>query len=242
MSQVPIVHKADNRRGIIAAVISLLVALFLLFFIKWHEPDPPKVTVPIPLTMAEDGIDDFEIYNAGGGEPAANESVSETIQPTPEKVDTQEESPVETITGNNESNSSSTTTSEQTEAPSNPFSGSGSGGNGTSGNGPGFGNDTGPGTGSGEPGTGGQGDRVRVSNLTSKPKTINNVRSTIAFKLTVDEFGKVIGVSVVRANTTTTNQRLIDEVIELVKKEVKYAQKRGSRPEVAYYTVTVEPG
>ncbi len=241
MSQVPVVHKEDHKRAIIASVIAFLFTLFLLFFIKWHEPDPPKVTVPIPLAMMEDGIDDFDIYNAGGGEAAPTETETTTPEPTPQEVATQEESPVETVVGSNESDASSQTTSQQTEAQSSPFSGSGSGGSGSSGSGTGFGPDSGPGIGTGEPGSGGSGERVRLTNIKSKPRTVNNTRSNIAFKLTVDEFGSVIGVSVIRANTTTTNQRLIDEVIDLVKKEVQYVKKPGARPEVTYYTITVEP-
>lgn len=240
MAQVPIVRTSDNRKGIIAAILFLLITLFLLFFIKYSEPDPPKVTVPIPIVMGESGIEDFEINNAGGGAP------SQTVEPTPTPVEnpqeqaTQEDSPVEVPSGTGSEESDNTNAQE--EEASNPFSGSGSGGTGDSGEGGGFGSDTGLGSGSGEPGTGAAGDRVRLSNIKSKPKTPNDEHSSISYKLTVDSQGKVIRADVIRNKTTATNQRLIDEVTQLVKKEVRYKEKPGARNEVAYYTVTVTPG
>ena len=239
MAQVPVIRSEDNRKGIITAVIFLLVTLFLLFFIKYHEPDPPKVTTPIPITMAESGIEEFEVSNAGGGTPSENVNPTPETQENPEEQPTQEESSITTETGTGESESSTTT---ETESESSPFSGNGSGGSGTGGTGSGFGNDDGPGSGSGDPGTGGEGERVRLSNLTSNPTTSNNERCTIALKLTVDSRGKVVAASSIRNNTTTLNQTLINEVIDLVKKEVRYKEKQGSRNEIAYYTVTVQPG
>lgn len=240
MQNVPVVNSEDHKRGIIAALVALFLTLFLLFFIKWHEPDPPKVTKPIPIIM-EDGIDDFEIYNAGGGAPAETVTETRDPEPTPQEVPTQQESSVQVPTGSNQANAESTTTSQVEEAISSPFSGTGTGGSGTSGTGTGFGRDSGPGSGSGEAGSGGSGERVRLNNLSSKPKTINNNICNIALKLTVDSRGVVVHASVIRQNTTTTNQTLIDEVIELVKKEVKYKEKPGARNEIVYYTVTVKP-
>lgn len=240
MRKIPVVREEDHRKGIIGSIVFLLILLFLLFFVKYSEPDPPKVTIPIPIVMAESGIDDFEIHNAGGGAP------SETIDPqpnpleNPEKQPTQEESSVQVTSGTGETKNN--TSSAQEEEAANPFSGGGSGGSGTSGSGGGFGSDIGPGSGSGEAGAGGAGERVRLSNIQSKPKTPNDERSTIALKLTVDSQGKVVRADVIRSGTTASNQTLIDEVINLVKKEVRYKEKPGARNEITYYTVTVQPG
>src|SRR5690554_66783 len=240
MAVVPVVRASDNRKGIIAAIAFLLIALFLLFFIKYSEPDPPKVTVPIPITMSDDGIEEFEIHNAGGGAP------SETVDPVPNPVEnpqeqpTQEESHVQTSSGSGTTKTNNTT-AQETEA-ANPFSGGGSGGSGTSGSGGGFGSDSGPGTGSGEPGKGAAGARVRISDIRTKPKTSNDEHGYISFKLTVDSQGKVMRVDVIRSETTITNQRLIDEVIELVKKEVRYKEKPGARDEITFYRPSITPG
>lgn len=240
MAQVPVVRASDNRKGIIAAIAFLLITLFLLFFIKYSEPDPPKQTVPIPIVMGESGIENFEIHNAGGGAPSQNVNPEPATEENPEEQPTQEDSPVETSSGTGSSERENTT-SEPTEA-ANPFSGNGSGGSGTSGEGGGFGSDTGPGSGEGEPGTGAAGDRVRMSNIRSKPKTPNDEVCRISLKLTVDSQGKVLRADVIRKGTTATNQTLIDEVIGLAKKEVRYKEKPGAKNEITYYTVTVQPG
>lgn len=237
MSRIPVVEKEDHRRGIYASALLFLLVMFLLFFIKYHEPDPPKVTPSLPITMADEGIDEFEIHNAGGGAPSETQTPQETTSEPAQEQPTQDESPVTSPTGTGSSNETSTTSQE----PASPFSGGGSGGQGTDGSGGGFGADEGPGTGSGEAGTGGTGDRVRLNNIQSKPKTPNSNECFIALKLTIDARGVVVAASVVRANTTTTNQRLIEEVIDLVKKEVRYEEKPNSRNETAYYTITVKP-
>lgn len=237
--EVPIVEKSDNRKGIIASAIYLITLLFLLFFITYSEPDPPKVTVSLPILMGDDGITDFDIHNAGGGSPADAANPVPQPEENPKEQHTQEEeSPVKVNkgTGSTPSNNSSS----QEAAPTSPFSGGGNGGSGT-GSGGGFGADTGPGTGSGEPGQGLAGNRVRVSNIHTMPKTPNNEHCQIALKLTVDSQGKVLRADVDRNNTTTTNQRLIDEVIELAKKEVRYKEKPGAKNELLFYTVTVQP-
>jgi hypothetical protein len=236
---VPVVRKEDNQKGIIAAIVVFLLTLFLLFFIKYSEPDPPKVTPSIPITF-EEGIDDFEIHNAGGGAPSAvTDPRPVTQEAAPEQPTQQEESPVRVPPST--SQSSGQTSGQETATPS-PFGGSGSGGSGTSGSGGGFGADTGPGSETGPPGTGGSGERIRLNDITSKPKTPNNQSHTIALKVIVDANGTVIAVNEIREGTTTTNQTLIDEVKALVKKEVKYKPKPGAPNETAYYTVKVSPG
>jgi len=239
MAKVPVVRKIDNRRGIIGSIIFLLITLFLLFFIKYKEPNPPKITVPIPITMVG-GIENFEISNAGGGSPSETVDPIPTPQENPEKQPTQEDSPVETSTGTGDTDAENSNPAE--EAPPNLFSGGGSGGSGDSGSGGGFGSDDGPGSGAGDPGTGGGGDRVRLSDVSSDPDTPNSQFCRIAFKLTVDSRGAVVRVDIIRKNTTTFNNQLINEMKELVKKEVKYKKKPGARNQVVYYTVTVQPG
>lgn len=237
MARVPVVEKEDNRKAIAAAVLALLITLFLLFFIKYHEPDPPKVTVAIPITMSDEGIENFEISSGGGGTPSPTESQEQVVAESSQEQPTQDESPV-TVTSGSGSASDATSTADE---PANPFSGTGTGGQGTAGTGGGFGSDDGPGPGSGDPGLG-SGDRIRLTNIKSRPKTPNSQLVQIALKLTVDSRGVVVGASVDRNNTTTTNQALIDEVIELAKKEVTYKPREGARNQVLFYTVTVQPG
>ena len=237
-SRVPVVKKEDERKAIIAVVVVFLVTLFLLFFIKYHEPDPPKVTIPIPITMAEDGIEDFDIYDGGGGAPSEQESPEETVSEAAQEQPTQEESPVTETSGSGESADASSTAEEPAF---NPFSGSGSGGQGDAGTGGGFGSDDGPGSGSGQAGTGPAAERNRLNNLTRNPTTPNNQHVKIALVLTVDSRGRVVRASVDRNNTTTTNSRLIEEVIEMVKEDIRYEEKPGSRDQKVFYTINVRP-
>ena len=238
--QVPIIRASDNRNGIIAAIVYLLFVVFLMFFIKHKEPDPPKLTVPVPIVMEDTGITDFEIESGGGGAPSAETNPVPAPVENPKEQPTQEESPIQVPTGTGTSNNQNTTS--QDNAPANPFSGAGSGGSGISGSGGVFGSDAGAGSGSGSPGQGMAGDRVRLSNIITKPKTPNDENCKIALKLIVDSRGKVVFAESIRENTTTTNQLLINEVIELVKKEVKYREKPGAVNETTFYTVTVRPG
>lgn len=234
-----IVNKKDNRNAIMVSVLALIIILFVLFFMKFHEPDPPIVDVPLPMEMENtEGIDAFEIENSGGGSSVKEDNPSETSSDDPPKEQAQQEESA--VSQNSSNGSSSTSSSSSSNQNSNPF-GNGTGGNGTAGTGTGFGADNGPGTGSGNPGRGGSGERIRLSDIKSKPTTPNNVASKISMKLTVNADGRVISVNVIRQNTTTSNEALINEVIALAKKEVKYKAKPGSIQETCYYTVNLSP-
>lgn len=235
MSQVPVVEKQDHKKGIIAAVFTLLLTLFILFFIKYSEPDPPKVTIPIPISMAEEGIEEFDISNAGGGAPSETQNTTDQ-NTSAEEQPTQDESSVTVPEGSDEGDTESST---PTEEPSNPFSGSGSGGQGSDGSGGGFGADEGPGEGDGDPGLG-TGERLRY-NDPPKPKTPNSSYVTIVLVLTVDSRGVVVQATLNRERTTTTNQRLINEVIDLTKEHVKYEPIEGARNQTITLPINVEP-
>jgi cytoskeletal protein RodZ len=237
-SRVPVVLQEHDRKAKIVTAITFLVTLFLLFFIKYQEPDPPRRTIPIPMSLADEGISNFEVH-AGGGGSAGGEvnEVPEQETPSAPEQPTQETSEVTTQTGSSTGSSSQATTT--INRPSNPFAGSGSGsGQGSS---SGFGPDDGPGQGAGQPGRGGGGDRIRKSNMTSQPKTPNSQAGTIALKLIVDASGNVVSASFIRDQSSIQNQTLINEVIELVRREVKYNEKPGAANEIVYYTARVNP-
>jgi len=235
MSRVPVVEREDNRKAIVAAIMTLLTALFLLFFIKYHEPDPPKMTIPIPITMSDEGIENFEISSGGGGTPSPSESQEQVVAESAQEQPTQEESSVTVSAGSGSADDASSTADE----PSNLFSGSGTGGQGTAGSGGGFGSDDGPGPGSGDPGLG-SGDRIRY-NDPPKPNTPNSSFVTIVLELTVDSRGAVVQARMIRDRTTTSNQALINEVIELTKKHVKYEPIEGARNQLIVLPINVEP-
>lgn len=241
MKQEPIIRASDNRLGVIAAVLFLLIVLFLLFFITSTEPDPPKDTVPIAITMGNEGITDFEINNGGGGAPSEKTDPVETPKESPADVPTQEESEVTVVKGSGSSKNNTNTTPKPSE-PADPFAnaGTGTGGSGTSGSGTGLGSDSGPGTGSG-PAGGGMVGRGRNNGIKSKPQTPNDEFCEIQVKAVVDSQGKIIHAEFIRTGTTTTNQTLINEVISLVKKDIRYEEKPGAANEIDFFTVSVEP-
>lgn len=117
----------------------------------------------------------------------------------------------------------------------NPF---GSGGNNTNGgfgndigSGGQFGNDAGSGSGSGGNGSG----RVRL-NDPNIDHIETNVNSMVSLKLTVNENGEVVTASST-SKTTTTEQRIISQVISAVKQQVRYNKSFGSGLQVVYLTV-----
>lgn len=83
--------------------------------------------------------------------------------------------------------------------------------------------------------------RMRLANLSSIPETPHTDIVVIAFSLVVNDRGKVVRVNVRNEGTTTNNQKLIDEVKELILKEVKYEPKMGAREEMFDYNVTIQP-
>lgn len=239
MAQVPIVRAEDSRNGMIAAGIFITIVLFLLFFITYTEPFPPKVTVPVPIILGEAGIEEFEINSAGGGSPNESVSTVPVAKEEPEEKATQEESEVKINTGTGSSKNKNKTSNETSHT--NLFSGNNTGGSGNLGSGGGFGEDDGPNSGGGEVGGGGGGDRVRETNITSKPQTQNSLLCKVALKLTVNSEGTVLRADVISKETTATDQKLINEIVQLAKKEVRYKKKPGAGDETVFYTVVVHP-
>ncbi len=114
----------------------------------------------------------------------------------------------------------------------NPF---GSGGNGTNG---GFGTGNGKENGINE-GSGigsGKTERKRLNDPNiDQIQTVENV--VVHLKLTVNENGEVVSASNVISKTTTSDQRIISQVISAVKQQVKYQKSIGSSLQTVYLTV-----
>jgi|GEM_PF-5824634 len=120
------------------------------------------------------------------------------------------------------------TTSNQDQ---NPF---GSGGNSSGG---GFGNDdggyskgTGPGIGSGE-------TRIRLNNP-SVDHIESDVDVLINLKVTINEEGSIVS-AFSTSKTTTTDQRIINQVISAVKEQVKYSKSPGAVMVTQYLSIKI---
>jgi hypothetical protein len=128
--------------------------------------------------------------------------------------------------------SKNSTTNPFVSSTDNPF---GSGGSGGSGSGSwksqgtnGSGSDHGTGTG-----------RLRTRlNDVSINHIDNEQDATIYLKLTIDANGNIIS-CISTSQTTTTDQRLINQVKQAVSQQVKFSKSPGAEPEYMYYTVKI---
>lgn len=233
----------DRKVAIIASSVSLLlfivIAIFTTFLVQ------PTVPEDIPPLKSDEVVEEFMIDNVkmmeesggqGGGTPS-NDKV-DVPKPQTEKYVTQHSSDTKVNSGqsNNNTANNSNNTSSTTQHSNNPFGTGGDGGGTGSGSGGKFGNDQG----SGGPGPGGNGSgagRVRLND----PKVDHietNVNATIYLKLTINEDGNVVSASST-SKTTTTDQRIINQVISAVKSQVKYNKDEGAGLVSVYLTVKI---
>ncbi|MFN5786933.1 MAG: hypothetical protein ACK457_13290 [Flavobacteriia bacterium] len=243
MATLPVVNELDKRKGILAAFVVMLLLFLYLYFTEILMADPPPRDIPV---KTETTIDEIELKNLvveaggqGGGTPTNDPVVSEP-QPQTQQVLTKPKNPkTQTNTGQSTNNTApkSNNTSSTTQASNNPFGDGGSGGGKGGGKGGKFGNDSGT-IGEG-PGGGGNGDgRVRLNDpQVDQIKTDVNV--TIHLKLTVNENGDVVSASNITSKTTTTDQRIINQVISAVKNQVKYNKDKGAGLVSVYLTVKI---
>lgn len=233
MAAIPIVNTMDKRKGIIASIIAMLLLLITMFLIKFEIADPPPkdivvmATAEIPLELNMKSLK----VEGGGSKGAASDNPVDDPKPQTEKVITKKENP-DTQENTGESNSTNSPTSSNeastTQQSNNPFgTGSSDSGQGSGNNGP-FGTSTGPGAGNGD-GTGGGGSVKRtLVKIPSVDDLRSNVDVTITLKVTIDPEGNVLYAQNVKGSTTTTNQILINKVINRVKSGAKYNKAPGS--------------
>lgn len=114
----------------------------------------------------------------------------------------------------------------------NPFGSGGDGTNGGFGTGNGKENGINEGSGIGS----GKTERKRLNDPNiDQIQTVENV--VVHLKLTVNENGEVVSASNVISKTTTSDQRIISQVISAVKQQVKYQKSIGSSLQTVYLTV-----
>lgn len=227
MATIPIVNTIDKRKGIVAAIMAMLLLLLYLLWetIEMADP-PPKDPILITETIMPEEID-LKDFVVEGGSAAGSPVIDDVKPPTPQTeqvLTSNTPKPVTTPTGqsthtNANNNTNTHSTSEQS---SNPFGSGGNNGSTGSGtfegsNGPGV---QGPGTGSGI-------ERVRLND-----PIVDHLESseyaTITLVLTIDAEGNIVNATCNKAKTTTTNQILINRVINEVKRQVKYNKDKGA--------------
>lgn len=241
MAAAPISQKKDVQIGLVSAVLGLLLLFLLLLLLGFEvadpKPEPPKVTA---ATEIEDIVlENLKVDVGGGSEGAPSDDPVKEPQPQTEKVITKKTNPV-TKTNTGESNKTNSPTSKgepsSTTQSNNPFGG---GGSGKEGQGSGkFGSDEGGGSGTGPGGLGDGSGRIRLND----PK-VDNISSdqnhTINLRAQINAEGKIMSVTNIASKTTTTDQRILNQVMAAVKSQVRYSKKAGAGMELVYITVNL---
>ncbi len=240
--------KQDARKSLIYSAIWLLFLLLISFIIKFDARQDALVDTP-PL-RSDEVIEEFQIDNVtlddvsggsrGGGTPGAGRIAPPAEQT--ERVATAAQSDFTHNSGNSDNhNSANGTNASSTTTRSTNYFGSGGSGRG---DGPGNGPFGGPGTGVEGDGTGtGRGSgkgRVRLNNV-SLPKYELDFECRIMFRLQVNEDGQVVGVSTVKSVTTCVEDRIINDLKERIKREVKCNKDPGAPIVTMDYTIRLTP-
>ena len=225
----------DVKAGLVSAVASIILLMILLFLITYQIADPPAQDV---VVRAEAVIDEIllkdlklESGSIGGGSPSND------------RVDKPKEQIQEIITGKSKRSSDKSGKSNKTNGndanneATNPFRGDGNGGK----------NGTGQGafdrTGDIDDGDGGLGKgneeiRLRISNA-NLPQYDIDYDSNIHLQLTVNANGEVVAAKSIKSKTTCSDQRIINQVINEVMRQVKYKKENGAGLVYTFYTVKI---
>ena len=215
-------EKEDNRRkSILFSLFFMFVVVVSLSFIEFEIPaqDQRKSTVKVPPPLPQE-IKDFvtESHKAQSKKPSTSKKPSQSKNPSNNSSDE--------LTDNNPDNSVA-----------DPFGGSGGGsefGGGSTDNGGGS-------TDNGGGGGGGFGELIRT-NAPKPPTQDIDVGGNICIELTVNDKGTVLIAKSIRSCTKVTDQNAINNVVDFVKKNVKFKAEPGASIRKHTYTVYIEAG
>lgn len=233
MATIPVFDKRDQQIGWIAAVLFVGSIIALLMLMSYQIADPP----PVPFVQAattelqEIDLENLEVEVGGGSQGAPSDDPVSDPKPQTEKIITKKENPdteVKTGEGSTTNTPKSNNEASNTQQSTNPF---GSGGSSTEGSGTSvFGQDNGT-SGSGPGGVGDGSGRKRLT----EPKTddiVSDANHSIVLRLKINSEGRVVSAKNIASKTTTTDQRIINQVIALVKAQVYYSKKPGASIEI----------
>jgi len=241
MASVPIFDKRDQQIGAVASALALTFLFIILVLITYQIADPPPepFVQPAATELENLEIDNLKVEMGGASEGSPNDDPVTEPRPQTQQVLTKKENPdTKTNTGKGTATNAPNSDNEasNTKKSNNPF---GSGGGGDSGTGSGvFGQDKGV-SGSGPGGIGDGAGRIRLND-----PVVDNIMSDenhlISLRLTINAEGNVVAVQNIASKTTTTDQRIINQVIAAVKAQVKYNKKPGAGLESVYLPVNVK--
>jgi len=235
----------DRKIALISSAASILGLLILSYFITFFVYPPIPEDVP-PLNsdevIEEFMLDNVVVESGGGGSGSGTPTNDKIDEPKPqtEKFVTQSHSDTKINSGqsNNNTAPNSNNASSTTQQSNNPFGTGGDGGGKGSGSGKGFGNDRGSAAGPGSGGNGSGEGRTRLNNP-SVDHIETDINVSIYLKMTINEAGEVVSANNLASKTTTTDQRIINQVISAVKNQVKYSKDPGAGLVSVFLTVKV---
>lgn len=244
MTTVPeVADKRDIQKGWVVSALMVSIVFIYLFLSTFEIADPPpqeyivqaETIIPEELDLENLKVD---VGNAGSGSPT-NDPIDEPKPQVQEVLSTNKPAKTKTNNGKSDKTNSKTNsnnTSSTTTQSNNPFGTGGNNGETGSGTSP-FGDDTGTG-GDGPGGPGSGASRTRLND----PETghiIPERNAVVHLKITINANGDVVSVSNIPSKTTTTDQRIINQVIAAVKKDVRYSKAPGTPNAVQFITVNL---
>ncbi len=220
----------DIKIGVISALASIFILMILLFFITYQIANPPAQDVVVKAEAVmppEIVLKDLKLESGsiGGGSPSNDridkpkEQIQEVITGKSERTSTKTGKSNKT-NGNDANNEASTTVQN-----SDPFGSGGSGGKDGAGNGP-------------FSGPGNSESRLRLNNAVL-PKYDMDFDSNISLQLTINANGEVVAAKCITSKTTCSDQRIINQVIKEVIRQVRYKKEVGAGLEYTFYTVKI---
>lgn len=240
--RIPIADKLDVRKAIVASILFMITLLIVLWVLKYEMADPPPKDYILPAQMDLEVINlkEFQVQKGGGAGRPSDAKVDPNPPKTVEQVLTNPKSSRTTNSGKGKITNTNKSDAEATSPvkSDNPFGQQGRGETDGPGKGKkGLGPDTGPGEGEGGTDTK---PRIRLNDPNSDD-IYTNVNVTVRVKVTINANGDVVKAMNISSVTTTTDQRLINQVLELVKQQAKYNKKPNAALEEAYITVKLGP-
>jgi hypothetical protein len=231
----------DVRAGLVSAVASIILLMILLFIITYQIADPPPQDAVVTADAVIDEIllKDLKLESGSiGGGSASNDPVDKPKEQIQELITGKSErSSIKTGKSNKTNGIDASNEASSTVESQDLFGSGGSGGKNGGGNGP-F-----SGPGNSDDGDGGLGkvngeSRLRISNA-NLPQYDIDYESNIHLQLTVNANGEVVAAISIKSKTTCSDQRIINQVINEVKQQVKYKKESGAGLVNTFYTVEI---
>ena len=241
MASIPVSTKKDVQFGYIGAALALLILFFILILIKYQiaDPKPEPLKQPAQTEISEIVLENLKVETGGGSEGTPSDEPVTDPKPETQQVLTKKNNENTTVTtgkGTKTNAPNSQNDPSNSKQSNNPFGSGGSGQNGTGGGK--FGNDAGTGSGAGPGGVGNGDGRTRL-NDPRVDDIVSDDNHRINLRLTINAEGNVVDVRNIASQTTTTDQRILNQVIAAVKNQVKNNKKAGATLEIVYLTVNL---